>query len=178
MRMGESSATSSGAAADGGRSCWRRWGRWRMLETVNQSRPVAASLDELLAGATYREPLTASDSKSEVTLERVTIEGRPHVLKHVHIDDDWTMRFFAETTCIPLEVWRTGMMDVLPERIDHTVVAVAGGLGRDGLGAALLMRDAGSELLPAGDDPVRLDQHHQLLDEIAALPARTWGWSG
>jgi hypothetical protein len=83
------------------------------------------------------------------------------------------MRFFAETTCIPLEVWRTGMIGVLPERIDHTVVGVAGGLGRDGLGAALLMRDAGAELLPPGDDPVPLGQHRQLLDDMAALAART-----
>jgi hypothetical protein len=88
------------------------------------------------------------------------------------------MRFFGETTCIPLEVWRTGLVDVLPERIDHTIVGVAGGLGRDGLGAALLMRDAGGDLLPAGDDPVSIDHHAQLIDDMAALAARTWGWSG
>jgi hypothetical protein len=55
---------------------------------------------------------------------------------------------------------------------------VAGGLGRDGLGAAVLMRDASSELLPAGDDPVTVDQHLQLVDGMAALAARTWGWLG
>src|SRR3954451_7961177 len=112
------------------------------------ARPVASSLDELLAGATDRSLMVHSDSKSGVGLERLMIDGRPHVLKHVHVDDDWTMRSFGETTCIPLEVWRTGLMDVLPERIDHTVVGVAGGLGRDGLGAALLMRDASAELIP------------------------------
>ena len=142
------------------------------------ARPVAESLDELLEGATDRAPMVPSDSKSGVAFERMLIDGKPHIVKHVHIDDDWTMRFFAMTTCVPLQVWRTGLMDLLPERIDHTVVAVAGGRGRDGLGAALLMRDAGNELLPAGDDRVPLDQHHQLLDDIAALAARTWGWSG
>lgn len=141
-------------------------------------RPVASSLDELLAGVTDRTPMLHSDSKSGVGFERVVIDGVPHVLKHVHVDDDWTMRSFAETTCIPLEVWRTGMIDVLPERIDHTIAGVAGGLGRDGLGAALLMRDAGAELLPPGDDPVPLEQHRQLLDDMAALAARTWGWAG
>jgi hypothetical protein len=143
-----------------------------------ESRPVAVSLDELLAGATDREPMLHSDSKSGVAFERMLIDGVPHVLKCVHIDDDWTMRFFGETTCVPLEVWRTGMVDVLPERIDHTIVAVAEGIGRDGLGAALLMRDVGTELLAAGDELVTLAQHGQLIDDMAALAARTWEWSG
>jgi len=62
-------------------------------------------------------------------LPPVMIDGEPHVLKHVHIDNDWTMRFFHETSCIPLDVWRAGLMDVLPERIDHGMVGAAGGLG-------------------------------------------------
>ncbi len=141
-------------------------------------RPVAASLDELLAGAADLQPMLHSDSKSGVAFERLLIDGRPHVLKRVHIDDDWTMRAFGQTTCVPLEVWRTGMVDLLPERIDHTIVAVAGGVGRDGLGAAVLIRDVGTQLLPAGDDIVTLDQHHQLIDDMAAMAARTWGWPG
>ena len=104
------------------------------------------------------------------------IDGEPHVLKHVHIDNDWTMRFFHETSCIPLDVWRAGLMDVLPERIDHGMVGAAGGLGRDGLGAALLMRDLGDVLVPAGDEPLSMQTHLQLLDGLAALSAQMWGW--
>jgi hypothetical protein len=141
-------------------------------------RPVAASLDELLADATDRHPFAHSDSKSGVGFEHVTIDGEPHIVKHVHIDDDWTMRFFHETTCIPLEVWRAGLMDVAPDHVEHGVVAVAGGLGRDGLGAALLMRDLGDALVPAGDDPISLEDHLALLDALAALAARMWGWQG
>ena len=140
-------------------------------------RPVARSIDELLDGATAREPFLHSDSKSGVGLERVVIAGEPHILKHVHIDDDWTMRFFFETTCIPVEVWRRGLMDALPERIDHATVAVAAGLGRDGLGGALLMRDVGPAMVPAGDDPLPLDHHLQLLDDMAALAAAMWGFA-
>lgn len=171
--MSTSTETTSAAANDGS-----------MLNAVRgpdispAARPVAASLDDLLAAATDRQPMLHSDSKSGVAFERILIDGRPHVLKLVHIDDDWTMRFFGETTCVPLEVWRTGMIDALPERIDHTVVAVAEGLGRDGLGAAVLMRDASAELIPAGDDPVSAEHHHQLIDDMAALAARTWGWPG
>lgn len=141
-------------------------------------RPVAGSLDELLAGCTARAPLAHSDGKSGVPVERVIVDGEALVLKHVHIDDDWTMRFFHETTCIPFEVWRLGFGDLLPERIDHTIRAAAGGLGRDGLGAALLMRDATAELIPEGDQPVPIEHHLQLIDDIAALSAATWGWDG
>jgi len=147
-----------------------------MQTPVLSARPVAASVSELLAGATERRPFLHSDSKSGVGFERVVIGGEPHVLKNVHIDDDWTMRFFHETTCVPLEVWRAGLMDVVPERIDHAMVGAAGGQGRDGLGAALLMRDLSDVLVPAGEDPLPMDTHLQLLDALAALSARMWGW--
>lgn len=140
-------------------------------------RPVAGSIAELLRGATARAPFLHSDSKSGVGFERVVIDGEPYILKQVHIDDDWTMRFFFETTCIPVEVWRRGFMDALPERIDHATVGVAAGLGRDGLGGALLMRDVGAAMVPAGDDPLPVDHHLQLLDDMAALAAALWGWS-
>jgi len=140
-------------------------------------RPVAASLEELLDGATAREPFLHSDSKSGVGFERVVVGGEPHILKHVHIDHDWTMRFFGETTCIPVDVWRHGLMDVLDDRIDHATVAVAAGLGRDGLGGALLMRDVGPAMVPAGDEPLPLQHHLQLLDDLAGLGARMWGWT-
>jgi Phosphotransferase enzyme family len=140
-------------------------------------RPVAASLEELLDGAGAREAFLHSDSKSGVGFERVVIGGEPHIIKHVHIDDDWTMRFFFETTCIPVDVWRHGLMDALPERIDHATVAVAAGLGRDGLGGALLMRDVSPWLVPAGDDPLPIEHHLQLLDDMAALGAQMWGWT-
>jgi hypothetical protein len=147
-----------------------------MRPPVLSPRPVAASVSELLAGATERRPFLHSDSKSGVGFERVIIDGEPYVLKNVHIDDDWTMRFFHETTCVPLEVWRAGLMDVLPERIDHGLVGAVGGQGRDGLGAALLMRDLSDVLVPAGEDLLPIDKHLQLLDALAALSARMWGW--
>jgi hypothetical protein len=140
-------------------------------------RPVASSVDELLAGATNREPFLHTDSKSGSGFERVTIDGKPHIVKYVHIDDDWTMRFCGDVGCKPLQVWACGLMDILPERIDHGMVGVAGGLGRNGWGAALLMRDLSDELVPAGDAPLPLEEHLAYLDTMAALAARTWGWA-
>jgi thiamine kinase-like enzyme len=138
---------------------------------------VLSSVEELLAGVTSREPFLHSDSKSGSGFERVEINGEPHVVKYVHIDDDWTMRFCGDVGCKPLQVWASGLMDVLPEHIEHGMVGVAGGLGRNGWGAALLMRDLGSALVAAGDEPLPLEQHLGYLDTMAALAARTWNWT-
>src|SRR5215510_1216872 len=139
-------------------------------------RPVASSLDELLEGATTREPFGTTDGKSGSMFERVLIDGESLIVKHVHVDDDWTMRFNGDIGCHPAQVWQSGLMDVLPERIDHGVVAVAAGLGRNGWGAAILMRDLSDAMVPPGDDLLGLDQHLQLIDDLAALSARMWGW--
>ena len=65
-------------------------------------REAAASIDELIAGATERRPLGGTDGKSGSTLERVVIDGERFVLKHLHPDDDWTMRGFGDLGCRPV----------------------------------------------------------------------------
>ena len=62
------------------------------------------------------------------------------------------------------------------QRIDHATIAVAGGLGRDGRGAAILMRDVRDDLVPPGDAPLSLAAHTGYLDDLAALSARMLGW--
>jgi hypothetical protein len=139
-------------------------------------RPLAASVDDLLAGATSRAPFEHSDSKSGSGFERVVIDGEAHIVKYVHVDHDWTMRLCGDVGCKPLQVWASGLMDVLPERIDHGMVGAAAGMGRNGWGAALLMRDLSDELVPPGDDPIPLADHLAHIDTMAALAARTWEW--
>ena len=140
------------------------------------ARPVATSLDELLAGVTRREPFLTSDSKSGSLFERVWIGGEAHILKTVHVDRDWTMRFNGDVGCLPLTVWSLGLMDVCPESIEHGVVGVAGGLGRNGWGAAILIRDMSDDLVPPGDDVLPDEHVRDHLDHLAALSARTLGW--
>lgn len=143
---------------------------------VLRPRPVASSLAELLDGATSREPFFVSDSKSGSAFERLTIDGEPMIVKHVHVDDDWTMRFNGDIGCHPAQVWAAGLMDALPTRIDHAVVAVATGLGRNGWGAAILMRDMSGAMVPPGDEPLTAEQHARFIDDLAALSARLWRW--
>jgi hypothetical protein len=148
-----------------------------MDATAPETRPVAASVEELLAGATERAALQMADSKSGASLERVVIGGQPHVVKYLHVDDDWLQRISGDLCCHPVAVWRSGVLDKLPDCIDHAVVAMAAGLGRNGWGAAVLMRDVGPWLVPEGDAPVPLEQHLRFMDHMAALHVQFWGWT-
>ena len=141
------------------------------------ARPVASTVAELLVGAGSPQPMEAADSKSGARFERVLIEGRPHVVKYLHVDDDWIMRSSGDLGGRPLLVWRSGLLDQLPGCIDHAVVGAAAGLGRSGWGVALLMRDVSPWLVPPGDDPVPLDQHLAFMEHMAALHAEFWGWT-
>lgn len=139
-------------------------------------RRVVSSLEELLAGATSREPLRRADGKSGTPFERVVIGGEPYVVKYLHADGDWIARMTGDLACRPLEVWRSGLLDLVPGCIDHAVVGAAAGLGRNGWGAALLLRDVGPWLVPEGDTPLPHSQHRRLLDHMAALHATFWDW--
>jgi hypothetical protein len=138
-------------------------------------RVPARSLEELLDGATAREPLGGTDGKSGAVLERVVIDGEPFVLKQVHVDHDWTMRGLGDVCCRPTEVWTSGLLDAMPDCIHHAVVRVATGLGRNGWGGALLLEDVGEHLFPEGDDPIGLEPHRLLLDHLAEVSATFWG---
>lgn len=141
-------------------------------------RSPAASVDELVAGARERTPLGGTDGKSGSQLERVVIDGERFVLKHLHPDADWTMRGFGDLGCRPVEVWTSGLLDAVPPTIDHAVVGAASGLGRNGWGGALLLRDVSEHLVPEGDAPVSMEDHRQLLDHLADLSATFWGADG
>ena len=102
------------------------------------------------------------------------IDGEALVIKHLHPDDDWTMRGFGDLACRPVEVWASGVLDAVPDCVDHAVVGAARGYGRNGWGAALLMHDVTRWLIPEGDAPVAVEVHRQLLDHLAELSARFW----
>lgn len=139
-------------------------------------RPVAGSVDELLAGATRREPWAPAASRSTTAFERVWIDGEPLLVKHLHLDEDFIGRTTGDIGCRPLRAWAAGLYDVAPERIDHAVVGVAQGDGRNGWGAALLLRDVGDALASTGERPFTEEEHVAFVDGIAAICAATWGW--
>jgi hypothetical protein len=128
---------------------------------------VASSIAELLAGAS---DVTAIDSagKSGARLERVLVDGRPHVVKYLDPGVDWTMR--AAGVDGTWEMWRRGLLDRLPDGINQPIV----GLAREDGVTVLLMRDVSEWLVPVSDDPVPLDQHLAFLGHMAAMHATFW----
>ena len=140
-------------------------------------RPVAASIEELIEGATGRRAFRNADGKSGSSFERVEIDGERYVLKTMHVHDDWLARGLGDLGCWQVTVWAAGLLDLYPPSLDHTVVGAARGFGPGGWGAALLMRDVGPQLVPEGDRPVPLAQHAAFIDHMAELSARLWGWT-
>jgi hypothetical protein len=138
---------------------------------------VSASVDELLAGAERRVPFVNPDGRSTAAFERVWIDGRPHIVKYLHLDDDFMMRMTGDLGCRTVRAWAAGLLDSAPDLVDHGIVGAAGGHGRNGWGAALLMRDVSSELVVVDGSPFGPEEHELLVDRLAGWCASTWGFS-
>lgn len=139
-------------------------------------RVVAGSVDELLAGATRREPFVPAETRATVAFERVWIDGEPHVVKYLHVDDDFMLRALGDTGSRTLRAFEAGLFDAAADVIDHAVVGAAPGVGRNGWGCALLMRDVSTDLATTDDERFPLEQHAQFVDHLARMCASTWGW--
>jgi Phosphotransferase enzyme family len=132
--------------------------------------PVAASVDELVAGATHREPIVDGAGKSGALLERVVIDGERYVVKYLHLTDDWTMRAAGDFSSASFTAWRRGLLARLPDCINQPIVGVA----KDPGGCVLLMRDISQWLVPVTDEVIPLEQHLGFLDHMAAMHAAFW----
>jgi hypothetical protein len=134
-------------------------------------RPDHASLDDLLGQATHRVPWVPDDTKSGARFERVTIAGEPMVLKYQDPRDDWLLRATGDPGRRYVALWDAGLLDRVPDVIDHAVVAA----DWDGSVGRVLLRDVTGQLLPTG--PFSSARHARFLDHMAALHAAFWGWN-
>jgi len=135
-------------------------------------RPVAGTVEELVGQGAIRSPMSPADSKSGARFERVRRGGERFVLKHVDRDHDWIMRQTGDLGCVPVTVWESGVLDLVPECIDHTTVGAA----RTPRGGAVLMRDVGAHLVASDGSRLALDQHLRFLGHLAACHAACLGW--
>jgi hypothetical protein len=137
---------------------------------------VAASADELLAGAVDVVEVHPDDGKSGSRFHRAVVDGEPCFVKAVSRSSDWISRAIGDTDLWPLRVWEAGVMSGAPAAIDHATIGMAvDGTGDDAV-LTMLLRDIGALLVPEGDDAVPGDHHADFLDGLAALSAATWGW--
>jgi hypothetical protein len=121
-----------------------------------------------------RQPMATPDGLSEVPLERIVTAGpggaRSFVLKRFAYASDWVMRATGDTHGRAFQASTSGLLDQLPNSIEHSIVACA----HDGAGWALLMRDVGCTLVPPGDTPITAGEQEHFLAHMAAMHATLW----
>jgi hypothetical protein len=121
-----------------------------------------AELEDMV---TERTPLTAHVGKSGAGLERwVLHDGGTLIVKRLVPDLDFLMALTHDTSGRELTLWQSGLLDHLPEGVEHAIV----GGWREGEGALLVMRDLADTFLTWDD---RLDEHRcrWLMGRLAAL---------
>ncbi len=115
--------------------------------TVNTMGPA----DQLLASAASREQVRPSDARAGAVYERVVVGGDAYFVKRLSPASDWIMRITGDHVHRPYLVWQAGIMDRVPDCIDHAVVAMqVTGAGDDAV-LTMVMRDVGGFLVPPGD---------------------------
>jgi len=143
-----------------------------MGSPVLHERLVLGSLEELLADADKPVPMETS-GKSGARLERVQIRGESHVVKHLDLEADWTLRAAGIAGGAVVVLWRRGILHALPDQLVQPIVAVAHDPADPDV-SVLLMRDVGEHLVPVTDDVVPLAQHEAFMDHMAAMHAAFW----
>jgi hypothetical protein len=131
---------------------------------------VQPSVTQLLADVTTREPMRGVPGTTESTIERVSIGGRPHVVKHINLARDWTVHAAGVIGAPVLAMWRKGLFDRLPACINQPIIGVASQPGQ----TSVLMHDVSQWLVPSSDEPIPLAQHLRFLDHMAQLHASFW----
>jgi hypothetical protein len=129
--------------------------------------PVLTSVDDLLADAGSSVPFD-SNGKSGARLEKVTIHGEPYVVKYLD-DGDWSARAAGIPEGPIVEVWRRGLLAMLPDCIHQPIVGIA----RTDV-TVLLMRDVSAWLVPSTDALISVEQHELFLDHMARVHAAYW----
>ena len=99
----------------------------------------------LLDDAVERQPLEGHDGRSGARLERVQLaDGSSLIVKRMPPGSDLLMRITSDATGRELALWRAGVLDRLPDGVDHAILE--GWHERDGT-VVIVMRDLGRAVL-------------------------------
>ena len=144
------------------------------LTPAGRTVAVAESVDVLLQGCERREPWRTADALSGSRFERVVIDGAPHVVKYISVEDDWIMRATGDLGRRQLNLLASDVLAALPASIDHAIVGCAPLPGNRG--AALLMRDVSGAMVPPGSEPIAMQLHRGFIEDMAAMHVAYWGF--
>ncbi|UCC50737.1 MAG: hypothetical protein JSV68_16725, partial [Anaerolineaceae bacterium] len=92
-----------------------------------------------------------------------------YIIKRLRRDKDWVMAATDDRRWRSITIWQQGLLDRLPEEIDHGVVACS--IDEDGF--AILMNNVSQDLL-AEDKPLSRKDNALVLEAMAALHASFW----
>ena len=112
-----------------------------------------------------------SSTESQFLAVEIDDAEYPHfVLKRMVRERDWVMQMTEDQHWRAVAIWQYGLLDNLPEEIDHAIIACA----IDGDGYAFLMRNVTHALLGEGNSLSEADNEFNL-NAMAALHATFWG---
>jgi hypothetical protein len=92
-----------------------------------------------------------------------------YIIKRLRRDTDWVMAATDDRHWRSITVWQQGLLDRLPEEIDHGVIACS--IDEDGY--AILMHNVSQDLVP-DDTPLSEMDNAAILEALAALHAAFW----
>jgi hypothetical protein len=148
-------------------------------------RPIYPSIEEMTRPETLshlvQQPIfqthlvpfqTAGHSSTESQFLAVETDNTEHpryILKRLVWEKDWVMQMTDDQHWRAITICQHGLLDRLPEEIDHTIIACAA----DGPGYALLMRNVSHTLFPDETFLSKAD-HAFNLEAMAAFHATFW----
>lgn len=96
-----------------------------------------------------------------------------YIIKRLRKNKDWVMAATNDDHWRAITVWQGGLLDRLPQEIDHGIIACA----VDGDGYAILMHNVSQALLPE-DNPLAEADNAFVLEAMAAFHAAYWRDNG
>ena len=138
------------------------------LRALLERRHAESAID-----AAYRAPLVPADSATSAALERVIVRDAGgqvarYDVKRLTPLGDWLARATDDRRMREHQLAASGLFDELPEGV--SVASLGSALLADG-SAALLMRDVGEQIPPAGAAPLTHEQVAIAMTGLARLHA-------
>ena len=119
------------------------------IEDITKPKTLSALVQQPITTTRLIPFQTAGWSSTESefwAIETNNAKHPPYVLKRMVRDKDRVMQMTEDQNWRAITICQQGLLDHLPEQIDHTIIACAA----DGPGYALLMRNITHTLLPDG----------------------------
>jgi hypothetical protein len=126
--------------------------REKIMATAKKDKLIYESLEELISPETLSElegrrvatvqvapfePVQSATQNPLLSVSTPGSAGRGYVVKRMSLEWDWIMEATGDNRCREVQLWRSGILDRLPESMCHAIVACAA----DGPGWAIMMRD-------------------------------------